>query len=342
MEVRYPILLILLIIVFIFYMVLIKGKKKKYESGTKIANTHYIKMNSRFQKKIKFYQRIMIIVKSLCVFSIFICAVLISRPYKAKKVEFNEANRDIVLCMDISSSVYELDKDLVSHFKNTVTSLKGERFAISIFNTTSVTLTPLTDDYEYVLSILENVEKGINLSINGMKDYISGNISYAEYTYYTQYIEQGTVENANERGSSIIGDGLASCIYNFSNLEEDRTRIIILATDNDDYGKKPITSLDKAAALAKEKGILVFAIGTKGIQAKHENNLKSVIEKNGGKYYSENSSNIENIINNIEKTSKSLLDGKVETKKIDTPEIPFTILVISTILLILLNQKVNL
>ena len=53
MEVRYPILLILLIIVFIFYMVLIKGKKKNYESGTKIANTHYLKRNSRFQKKNK-------------------------------------------------------------------------------------------------------------------------------------------------------------------------------------------------------------------------------------------------------------------------------------------------
>ena len=71
-------------------------------------------------------------------------------------------------------------------------------------------------------------------------------------------------------------------------------------------------------------------------------NLKSIIEKNGGKYYSENSSSIEDIINNIEKTSKSLLDGKVETKKIDIPEIPFTVLLISTILLILLNQKVNL
>ncbi len=136
---------------------------------------------------------------------------------------------------------------------------------------------------------------------------------------------------------------MASCIYNFSNLEEERTRIIIFSTDNDDAsepGKKIIT-LEEAAALANKKGIKVFGIGTKGIYDNKEKEFKEAIENNGGKYYSESKESVENIVNDIEKTSKSLLPGHIETKKMDIPEIPFILILISTTSFILLNKKVK-
>lgn len=341
MELRYPLLLILGIIIILILTFLPNKKKEKFQDGTKIANTSYIKKNPYFQKKIKKYKRIILTLKCLSIFSMIIAIFLIARPNKVETKNSGEYNRDIVLCMDISSSVYDLDQELVKHYQNTVKSLKGERFAISIFNTTSVTLVPLTDDYQYVLDVLEKVKKGIFVSTKSLDAIEAAGISNREYLFYRRYIEEGTVEKANERGSSIIGDGLASCVYNFSNLEEDRTRIIIFSTDNDDASKKPITTLEDAASLAKKKGIIVFGIGTKGITNQNETQMKSVIEKNGGKYYSENASSMENIIASIEKTSKSLLENNVETKKIDTPEIPFLLLLLSTSALFFLTKKVN-
>lgn len=344
MELRYPLLLIIGILLVIVISIFSKGTKEKYQQGTKIANTKYIKENAYFQKKMQRYQKIVFTIKCLCIFSMLISLFLISRPNKVDTKNSGAYNRDIVLCMDISASVYELDQELVKHYQNTVKSLKGERFAISIFNTTTVTLAPLTDDYEYILSILDNIDKGILVSNNMFADLEPYGITSREALYYSQYILQGTVDNADERGSSIIGDGLASCVYNFSNLEEDenRTRIIIFSTDNDDYGKKPITTFNDAAALANKKGIKVFGIGTKGIYPNKEAEMKSIIEKNGGKYYSEDAESIQEIISDIEKTSKSLLENRVETKKVDIPEIPFILLIISISSLILLNKKVNL
>lgn len=341
MELRYPLLFfigIIGILIFLFYPK--KRKNGKYQNGIKVANTKYIKENPYFQKKVKQYQKVVFTLKCLCILSIFLSIFLISRPNKIDTKTSGEYNRDIVLCMDISSSVYELDQELVKNYQETVKSLKGERFSISIFNTTSVTLVPLTEDYEYVLDVLEKVDKGIHISLNLTNAIDTEGYSTTEALYYSNYIEEGTIENASERGSSIIGDGLASCVYNFSNLEEERTRIIIFSTDNEDASKKPITTLENAASLANKKGIKVFAIGTKGIQEKDEKELKSIIEKHGGTYYSENASSIKEIISNIEKTSKTLLDNKVETKKIDMPEIPFILLLFSTISLLLLRKKV--
>jgi len=343
MELRYPIILIIGIIMIVLFLFFSSKKKKSYTNGTKIANTKYLKNNKLFQKKLKKYQTVLITLKSLCIFSILISLILLARPSKVDSKRSNEYNRDIVLCMDISASVYELDADLVKNLKNTVNSLKGERFSISIFNTTSVTLTPLTDDYEFIISTLKDVEKGIDISLNGNEKLDSGQIDYQEYFYYKSFIRDGTLEGNTERGSSIIGDGLASCIYNFSNLEEERTRIIIFSTDNDDAsepGKKIIT-LEEAAALANKKGIKVFGIGTKGIYDNKEKEFKEAIENNGGKYYSESKESVENIVNDIEKTSKSLLPGHIETKKMDIPEIPFILLLISTTSFILLNKKVK-
>lgn len=341
MELRYPLLLIagLLLIVGMFFLP--NKKKGKFDKGTKIANTKYIKSSPYFQKKVEKYKKIVLTLKCLSIFSIIIAVILMSRPNKVDTKNAGNYNRDIVLCMDISASVYELDQELVKHYQNTVKSLKGERFAISIFNTTSVTLVPLTDDYEYVLDVLDKVDKGIHVSITPLDQIDQEGISNKDAIWYSHYISEGTVDKATERGSSIIGDGLASCVYNFSNLDEDRTRIIIFSTDNEDASKKPITSLEEAASLAKKKGITVFTIGTKGIKPEYETPLKNTIEKYGGKYYSENASSIADIINSIEKTSKSLLENRVETKKIDMPEIPFILLLGAITSFIILTKKVN-
>ena len=76
----------------------------------------------------------------------------------------------------------ELTGKLIS-LTETVNNLKGERFGISIFNTTSVLLVPLTDDYDYVLDSLDKIYQ----SIEAINDY-----DYSSYYIY-DYIIAGTI-----------------------------------------------------------------------------------------------------------------------------------------------------
>ncbi len=330
MELRYPLIVILLVIALICYIFLGKKRKVKFTKGSKIANTNYIKNTDYYKNKIKKYNFMVKILKSFSLIAILISIILIGRLAKVENLNLNEYNRDIFLCMDVSNSVNELNKELVETLKSTVGSLKGERFGISIFNTSSVVLSPLTDDYDYIIDTLDMIKKSI--------EYSDLNSSFDDLDFYLRnYIMSGTLEGVGERGSSLIGDGLASCVYSFSNLDEERTRIIIFTTDNDLQGT-PLVTLDKAAKISKQNGVKVFGIGTE-LTAK-ESNFKEAIESTRGKYYKYSPSTTKDIVNDIEKTSKSLLDDQYETKILDIPEIPFLILFISIVFLIILKQKV--
>lgn len=330
MELKYPLIFFAGILLIIFLNFKFKKKNKKYLSGRKIANTSYIKQTSYYQKKLKEYKLVSKLIQIVSLISIILSLFLISRPTKIDSINNSNYSRDIFLCMDVSSSVDELNYELVKNLKSTVNSLKGERFGISIFNTSSVTLVPLTDDYDYVLSTLDNINNSIKNANNDLDDYDF---------YINNYITSGTLVDSETRGSSLIGDGLSSCIYSFSNSDNDRTKIIIFSTDNDLQGT-PIVSLSEAAKISKNKNITVYGIGTKIMDEEDRIEFKNAVEKTSGAFYDESSSSVKKIVNNIEKKSKSLLEKQNETIKTDIPKIPFIILVVSISILIILNKRV--
>ena len=335
MEIRYPLVLIVLPIIVIICLLFIKKKDEKYKDGSKIANTEYLKSSKYYKKIIRKYNFIKITTIILFLVTIGSSITLLSRISKVESVNNEIYNRDIFLCMDVSSSVDELNEELVDSLKKTVDSLHKEWFVISIFNTSWVVIVPLTDDYEYVQDTLDKIKKSIKAN-NSIK---YGTYNEDDYLYVSSYIYSGTIEGNEQRGSSLIGDGLASCVYNFSKLDEKRTRIIILSTDNDLEGK-PYFTLDKAATLSKNHGIKVFGIGTKIMKEEDKIEFKNSVLKTDGKYYEHSKSTTDAIVKDIEKTSKSLLRDNETTRSIDIPEIPFIIILISVIGLIYINKKV--
>lgn len=336
MEIRYPILLLLVPILIILFFKFINNKNIKQTAESKIANTSYLKETEYYKKLLKKYKILKVIIITSFIIAISTATILASRLSKVETRQENDYKRDIMLCMDVSASVDELNLELVKNLKNTVNTLKGERFGISIFNTSSVLVSPLTDDYNFILNALDEIEK--SLIANNSMDYSKYNAS--DYFYIRNYIYSGTLEGNESRGSSLIGDGLASCIYKFPKLDEEkRTRIVIFSTDNDLAGK-PIVTLDKAALIAKKKNVKVFGIGTTIMKNKDKQEFESAVKQTGGKFYTQSSSNLKNIVNDIEKTSKSLIKGKTETKELDIPEIPFILLLISSTLIILISKKV--
>lgn len=338
MDIRYPILLIIIPLIIIGYLLLVKNKNNNTEkkSKSKIANTYLIKNTDYYKSILRKYKLYKYILLSSFIVAILSGTLLISRLSKVEVNKTNEYKRDIILCMDVSASVDELNLELVKNLKETVKSLKGERFGISIFNTSSVIISPLTEDYEFILERLDEIEK----SIKANNSILYGSYSGDNYFYTINYIFSGTIEDNETRGSSLIGDGLASCIYSFPKLEdEDRSRIIIFSTDNDLAGT-PLVTLDKATQLGKKKNIKLFGIGTSAMKESDKKEFKNAIENANGKFYIHSNSNTKNIVKDIEKTSKTLIEGKIEKKQIDLPTIPFIILLLSTTLIIIISKKV--
>ncbi|MBO5087329.1 MAG: VWA domain-containing protein [Lachnospiraceae bacterium] len=302
----------------IIVLCLISFKRKDaYLEGKKVANTSLIEETAYFKKLYREYKLLKAAVVVCIMIAIAMCFVMLSRPAKIDTITEEIRNRDIFLCMDISDSVDDLNLDMCDELKKVVQELDGERFGISIFNGQSVLLVPLTTDYDYVLNSLDSLKEAFKDSIKRNEegfDYFNQNIDWS--TYYYKY--EGTLA---EEGSSFIGDGLASALYSFPDLEtnKDRSRMIIFTTDNELNGE-PYVTVEEAAALCKKNDVKVFAIAPENVT--DENTFRTAMESTSGGYYKATSSKAyKQLVEDIKKTKTSRTGvEKKETKITDQPQ----------------------
>ncbi len=337
MELIYPWISYIGIVVLIILLLLRLSRKSTYREGKKVANIDLIE-ETELYKKLKRQYRIFGTSALVSLLLAIGCGfVLLSRPAKVEQVNTELRNRDIFLCMDISSSMDELNLEMCEQLREVVKKLDGERFGITIFNAKSVLLVPLTNDYEYVLETLDKLEESLKVSMEMEEsDYDYTSYDFDFELFYYKY--DGTL---SDTASSLIGDGLASCLYNFPDLTEntERSRLIIFTTDNELNGT-PYVTLDEATRLCGKNDVKVFAIGPDNIV--DEDAFKSSVESTGGKYYRSTSSKAyEHLIDDIEKTEDSVMN-KIETIIYDQPQIVFICMVIFAGVYFVLSRKVKL
>lgn len=164
--------------------------------------------------------------------------ILTTRPASMAVIQPELRNRDIMLCLDVSGSMDPTNQQVIATFAKLAEKFDGERIGLTAFDSSANTVFPLTDDYDFVKDQFKMLDKEMS----------SG---YGSTTLYT-----GTGEG---EGSSLIGDGLASCVMRFDNLDIKRSRSIILVTDNYANGAQ-IVNLKQAGAYAKDKGVRVYGI----------------------------------------------------------------------------------
>ena len=163
------------------------------------------------------------------------------------------------LCLDVSGSTLPYDHQVLSTYLNLLQHFKGERIGLSIFNSSSRTVFPLTDDYAMVteqLTQANDMLKGVQTQddIDKMSD--------EQYQQIADWLE-GTQNRKN--ATSLIGDGLVGCAamlpgfaYSKADTAQSRSReaSIVLATDNVVSGS-PTYSLAQALDLTSQAGINV-------------------------------------------------------------------------------------
>ena len=344
MEMKRPIILIIGLILLCVIFFIGKKQRIKYKTGKRIANTRYLRESKYFKSQIIKYKVVNVITISLYIIIVICSLVLSARPVKISSRNSQMKTRDIFLCLDVSTSCSELDYQLVNEFRKTLSDVDGERIGIVIFNCTPHLLCPLTEDYEYVDSMLEKLLKAFEV----VNDYYNSffPILSDQDNLDLSYIFSGTTEDSS-RGSSLIGDALAATAFDFPRYDEDRTRIIMLATDNDLEGI-PLISLTDAAKICIDKKITIFGIAPGQGYARNymtpadEEEFGRVCNDAGGKLYelgTASNNTMHNIFIDIEKTEAKIIEGNPITTITDIPQKPFYILIVATVILVIIKEK---
>lgn len=304
-------------------------KRKKFKKGVIVANTGYVKKTG-FYKFLKFkYIIYNFLIVVICVVLIGISSVMTARLYKEDKHEETKEyyNRDIILCLDYSGSMAGIIKDIVNQYIKIVEELKGDRFGIVVFGGAPTTLLPLTDDYNYAISLLTKLN-----------------------TYDKPVWEWTGMREFDCCGSS-DGDGLAVSVLNFDK-DDNRTKIVVMAADHGvaDY----IVSLREAVELAKQNNVKLYYIdGERGtISLTSDKKMVSpsdtlqekldAVDLINGKYYDAHNLSVSEIVKDIDNLDKTLLVEKnVETVRFDLPELLFPYLLYLIALLFVIDWRVR-
>lgn len=304
------------------------NKHREYTKGRKVVAPEYLVQSRAYKARLFWYKFLKIMSLVACLGSIFAGCVLLARPYHTETRVEEQYGRDIILCMDISTSVDYLNEELVDELKYIVEDLSGERFGIVIFNTTPVVLCPLTTDYEYVLQVLDHVGRALHRR-NDYWSFGSDDEYEDSWIGLNDYISSGTIVGNEYRGSSLIGDGLASAVYNFTDLEDlDRTRIIIFSSDNDLQGN-PLVTLPEAGKVCEDYNVVVYGIGTEFMYTQDMQEMRQVVEHTGGKFYiEEQSGSVRRIVQDIDTHGKNLMQSTQYLVQKERPGLPFFFLLV--------------
>ena len=271
-----------------------------------------------------------------------ITALLMGRPSTVDRRNSTYGSRDIVLCLDVSGSALAYDRQIIAAYLTLIDRLQGDRIGLSIFDSTTRTVFPLTDDSDVIESQLKH-------AFGILKKVSSGdfnNISQKEYAQIQDWLE-GTRNITNS--SSLIGDGLVSCALQLPQFSVNangsadkkgssqrarsaRSASIILATDNIE-GKSGTYSLEQAAGLVNKSRITVDGLyvgPASNTHSPNESQMRTLIERYGGSFTNMNTTpDIGSLVQAIERTSSGTRRNSSQSIVADAPQALIVVLVLA-------------
>ena len=272
---RYPGTLLIggILIVLVCLIAWTMKKRHRRQAGIRVANTNRLKAHPLYRRKLFEARIFRVLTMTGILLSLIAALFLTARPYREEMKKDTVSRRDIFLCIDLSSSNYAGVKDLVEEFARTVEGLDGDRIGISVFNTSSMRYVPMTDDYDFVQERLKELAEYLEAEQEFTDSYVSRYDSvydipesergrYEELNRILASFDQGITAGYEVKGTSAVGEGLASCLFSFPELtKEDRTRVILFLTDNkEELLDEPLATLEEAAQMCRSDKVTVFGI----------------------------------------------------------------------------------
>jgi hypothetical protein len=234
--------------------------------------------------------------------------VVAARPMSSQTIQPVNTSRDIMLCLDVSGSMTEVDVEVISVFEDLLEDFEGERIGLTIFNSSPVQIFPLTDDYDFIREHLASIRESFD---------------------YVDEIPEHWVGTLNGEGASLIGDGLAACTLGFDRPDDERSRSVIFATDNEINGASIVT-LEEAAGYAKAKGVRVFALNpVEGKDAAVSAELAAAAETTGGAAYGlRDTTTVSDIVTEVQEQEATELRGEAQIVWADSPNLWIVVLAV--------------
>lgn len=248
--------------------------------------------------------------------------VVAARPMSSQTIQPVNTSRDIMLCLDVSGSMSEVDVEVLEVFEELLDDFEGERIGLTIFNSSPVQIFPLTDDYEFIRGHLQSIRESFSRNDQTPEHWV------------------GTL---NGNGASLIGDGLAACAMAFDHPDDERSRSIIFATDNEINGAS-IVALPDAAAYAKSVGVRVFALNpVQGKDAEVSAELSAAAETTGGAAYGlRDTTTVADIVEQVQEQEATELKGQAQVVWTDDPKLWIVVLLVSMLTFIVVLWRVRL
>ena len=291
------------------------ARRAGVRSGKKgwVANTGYLRGLPKYQALVRRTRASLAMAFVCFLIAVIATSVSAGAPVDRYVKHDKSASRDIVLCLDASGSMLPYDSKIGGAFRQIISHFEGERISLQLWDAYSMTMFPLTDDYDMANDVLQEMSDTIDTGLIRVGGRLSGTQELFDYL--------APVMDENQEVSSLVGDGLSSCIMGFDHNDKQRSRTILLATDNEVYGDG-VYDLSEAIEFAKKQGVTVTALypgsdTNLGYQAQQ---LRDEVRKTGGDFYDASSpSAVDSVVRQIEAEQKEELDSAGKMVETDRP-----------------------
>ena len=255
----------------------IKKGGTAFRGGLRASNTNLIKQTKTYRIAVR-QHRFLSGGMLVCFLAASVSMlVMMSRPVSRERVEIGQRRRDIFLCMDTDIYLDDLNGRVIEELITFVEGLEGDRVGILLFNSSSYLYVPMTDDYNYVVKKLREVQEFFRVVVKIDQEYylpypgcpydLPSDVAeayeedFARYEVLHDRVYTPSMSH-RERGFCMVGDGLYSCMYTFPRFgAEDRSRVVLLSTANIEFeGNRPQVTLEQAAQACAENNVTVFSL----------------------------------------------------------------------------------
>ena len=291
-----------------------RGAEQVGEPPRRLANSASLFQLPAVRQRIRAQRWLHALLAVMLVSALLSAAAIAGRPVRVSQRSDALANRDIVLCLDVSTSMVRIDSSVLTTFSEILEDFDGERVGLVAWNSAAQTIVPLTDDYEMANDVLTEMADKIDRGFNQIGNKI----------YLTRELEaylQPTFSGPDDQRGSLVGDGLASCVLGFDHTDKKRSRTILLATDNEVFGEG-IYNLAESIEFAKSQGVTVsvlypgssYSLKAEGVE------LQEQVKSTGGSFYDASSpSAVDEVVRQIESEQKEELDSAGKLVETDRP-----------------------
>ena len=143
---------------------------------------------------------------------------------------------------------------------------------------------------------------------------------------------------------SLIGDGLASCALLFDERDTDRSRSIILATDNDPYGS-PVYSFPEAADVVAARDVQLYGLygGAPELRGSPQNEeFTTAVRSVGGmSWFAEDPEAVSAVLADVAAQQAAALDAEPRTVLTDRPLPWFVVLAVGLLTLLVIRWRLR-